>query len=172
MLNALLAEAIPEAIKSGELNLKKPETFVQFLEFTDDHVMSAVMHACLRSRDRGKAYDRALVHRDLPMYLGNLDLTGDASHDDMAVNDERDRYAKSVLGKKRDGELIRTWRVESALLKGGGMPYVLERDKATGGQRLKGPGDAYQIMKWSRERRLPATVKSCHFFVDRDRLNS
>lgn len=170
ILNALLADAIPEAIEEVSIPIKRPKAFIDFLEFTDDHVLSSVIRACLRSEHRDKAYDRALVHRALPLYLGKLDLSGEEGHDKKPVEDEKCRFAREILGSESRASDIRTWSVDSALIKGGGMPHVLVYDKVARRDVLRAPGAPgnYQILEWTRDMKLPAQVKSYHFFVDRN----
>jgi hypothetical protein len=182
MLNALLADAIPEAMEESGIPLKRPRTFIDFVAFTDDLVMSSVLTACLRSEHEGKAYDRALVHRDLPLYLGRIDLPPVDHQQTASLTEQHEaiieaakiRFASEDLGKPSKAGNIRTWSVESALLKGGGMPYVLDHSKGLRRDILRAPAEpgTYQIVEWTKHKKLPAKVESCHFFIDRDQLNS
>jgi HD superfamily phosphohydrolase len=171
ILNALLADAIPEAIESASMTLKRPKAFIDFVELTDDYVMSSVIRVCLRTEQRDKAYDRALVRRTLPLYLGKIDLPGEEVQDkERIIEDQRVRFANEVLGSGDRTQDIRTWSVESALIKGGGMPHVSFFEKGSRQYRLEAPGTpgTYQILEWTKDRKLPAKIESCHFFVDRD----
>jgi len=169
MLNALLAEAIPQAIQDSlNTNLGQPRRFDDFVLFTDDLVMSAVTRACLLRGAADRAYEHALVRRLVPAYLGQVRLQG-TDTDDALVRTERERLAAELGVDVAD---IREWRARSDLLKGGGLPYVLRKNRIGGGVHLLAPGQqgAYQIMEWTSSGELPAKVELMHFFVGRDIL--
>lgn len=171
ILNALLAEAVPEMIEAANIFVKQPKAFIDFVEFTDDLVLSSVIRACLRSVQGDKTYDRALVHRVLPLHLKKLDLSGKPEHDKERIEEEKGRLAQQYLRSESKVSEIRTWSVKSTLIKGG-MPYVLEYDKGKRRDVLKPPGtpEIYQIQDWTKAGKLPVEVESCHFFVDRDSI--
>jgi HD superfamily phosphohydrolase len=168
MLNALLAEAIPQALQDSlSTNLGPPRKFDEFVLYTDDLVMSGVTRACLLGTSANRAYDHALVRRVVPSYLGHLPLLGDDARDGVAVQQERARLALELgIGEQE----IREWKARSDLVKGGGLPYVLRKNRAAGRVELIAPGEqgAYQIVEWTRSGRLPAKVEQMHFFVGRD----
>lgn len=169
MLNALLAEAIPQAIQDSlDTHLGRPRRFDDFVLFTDDLVMSAVTRACLLRGTANRAYEHALVRRLVPAYLGRVRLEG-RDTDDAVVSQERHRLAAEFGVSVED---IREWKARSDLLKGGGLPYVLRKNRSGGGVQLLAPGEqgAYQIMEWTSSGKLPAKVELMHFFVGRDLL--
>src|SRR5664280_1302755 len=73
LLNAMLTEAIPEALEVNEMPLKRPNTLNSYLTFTDDTVMSKVFSYCLSGQGKNRAFANALVHRRLPRYLDAID---------------------------------------------------------------------------------------------------
>jgi deoxynucleoside triphosphate triphosphohydrolase SAMHD1 len=168
MFNALLAEAIPQAIDdSMSTYLGVPRTFDDFVLFTDDLVMSAVTRASVNRRGTARRlYDDALVRRMVPAYLGNIRLSGDEAEDVKAAASEQERLAAEVAVAR---EHVRSWRTRSDLVKGGGLPYVLRKRKAVGEIEVLAPGEegAYQILEWTESGKLPAKVEIMHFFVDR-----
>jgi HD superfamily phosphohydrolase len=168
MLNALLADAIPEAVQdSMNTHLGQPRGFDDFVLFTDDLVMSSVNTACLRGSATGRAYDHALVRRVVPTYLGQLTLQGDDAKDASAVEQERGRLADELRVPSAE---IRHWKARSDLVKGGGLPHVLRKNRTGGQVELHAPGEkgTYQIVEWTRSGKLPAKVEQMHFFVRRD----
>ncbi|HEX6940513.1 MAG TPA: hypothetical protein VF158_13945 [Longimicrobiales bacterium] len=169
ILNALLAEALPEAIASSSVSrIGHPRDFEEFLEFTDDLVMSSVISASLRDKNASRRmYHRALVGRDLPLYLDRIDVTEmDPVARDTAIREKVTEY-ESRLPAARDQ--IRIWPASSALIKGGGLPFVIDQDKLLGERRVlpHTVPDAYQIPRWIEQGKLPANVAHIHFFVDR-----
>jgi HD superfamily phosphohydrolase len=171
MLNALLAEAIPEAIGDGEVILKAPKSFEDFLLFTDDHVMSAVMRACVHTEKlANRAYGRALVHRKLPLYLGCIEVSTEQTGTDEIIEQQK-ILAAEIDVTPTD---IQIWRVESALFKRGGgtMPYIARRNKRTDHEDILPPSEPglYKLQEWCAKKMLPMTIDTCHFFVDREKV--
>lgn len=168
MLNAIVSDALSEAIGSCGFRLKQPKKFVDFLQFTDDHVMSSVIDTCLRESDQNNPAHRALVHRELPIYLGKIDLTGNEEKDTTTVNEHIVNLSEKM---KINQSEIHTWRTESSLIKGGGMPHVIVREQKGNEYiyNLKSPGEPniYQVFSWTEDKRLPAKIESYHFFINR-----
>jgi HD superfamily phosphohydrolase len=173
ILNAMLAEALPEAVKFSSVGIGQPRTLEEFLEFTDYYVMSSVISASLRDSGRSRRmYYRALVARDLPLYLGRIDVTGYTAEEETArTNTEIAKLSELVATKGFNPRTLRHWRAESALIKGGGLPFVLEHDKVRSENQIHSPSDpgAYQLAQWANEGRLPTKIVHVHFFVDRER---
>ncbi|HMJ16211.1 MAG TPA: hypothetical protein VK524_32580, partial [Polyangiaceae bacterium] len=90
------------------------------------------------------------------------------------VEEEKERLAAAHLGSAKNSRLIKTWPAKSDLIKGGGLPYVLQRDKAARRDRFLPPGEpgTYQIHEWTKDEKMPARVEQLHFFADRDHIRS
>lgn len=175
MLNALLAEAIPEALDDNQVNLKQPKTFDDFLLFTDDHVMSAVMTACIHNDKLARrVYARALVHRKLPIYLQCLEIPEAVEGAADPIAAEQANQAKTVLKPPQHPSDIHTWSVQSALLKHGGgtMPYVVRRSKISQQEEVLPPSEIglYKLQEWCEKKMLPMEIHTCHFFVDPEKV--
>ena len=169
VLNALLREALPEVLGESNVPLQEPKSFRDYLDFTDDRVMASVRSACIYQADGDQTtYARALFHRRFPLYLGAKSLTG-GSEDSANIRDHRRELASQHLGSEERYEEIRTSEVTSELIKGGGLPFVHVRDKATGQEVLRAPGDegTYKVNEWTKTGSLPLIVREAHFFVDR-----
>jgi len=170
MLNALLAQAIPEAIDEASVTyFGVPRTIDDFVLFTDDRVMSAVTRASLQSGRKGTVYDDALVSRVLPKYLSAVSLTGKPRADTTQVAAERTRLIDQHCA--RDPSRLREWKTRSDLVKGGGLPHVVRKDKGDNRIEVIAPGSAgaYQVVEWTKSGKLPASVGLHHFFLTRGR---
>ncbi|MEZ4225974.1 MAG: HD domain-containing protein [Polyangiaceae bacterium] len=170
MLNALLAaEAIPQAFADvNKTGLGPPRDLDDFVQFTDDRVMSAIIRACLGKTSPDRAYARALFSRELPLHLGTLPLSGkNNSRTDKRATDARRAALAGDLGVP--AAAIREWKARSDLVKGGGLPWVLRKSKIGGEVEMHALGGSggYQIIGWTDSKRLPAKVELMHFFVDR-----
>jgi HD superfamily phosphohydrolase len=159
ILNELLKDAIQDAVQSSELNLKAPRRFEDFMEFTDDRVMSEVFRACIRQNVRERRYARALVFRDLPKHLGFVNLASGET-----LEGAKERFAKE---RGIDISLLHCAKTKSHLIKGGGLPLIIYTDKNTGAKAFKRPEDTLDVLRWNRNNQLPAVMTRVHFYIDR-----
>lgn len=169
ILNELLRDALPEVLGQSDVPLQEPKSFKDYLDFTDDRVMASVRSACIYQAGGDQTtYARALFRRKFPLYLGARPLTGSAD-DSADLRDHRRELAKEHLGSTDRFTEIRFSTVKSDLVKGGGLPFVQVRDRATGETFLREPGaeQTYKVNEWTKNGDLPITVEEVHFFVDR-----
>jgi HD superfamily phosphohydrolase len=166
MLNALLAQALPEAVQSASVPLGRPKYWEEFLEFTDDFVMSRVVSLSLRQQ-RNSVYKRALVERKLPRYLGCVDLVVDEPEDRRKSFVEAEKRRVAERAGVSPGH-VQCWYTSTTISKRGLLPYVARRDRARSTDEFVPPGaGAYRMNDWVQKGNLPPKIDQAHFFVDR-----
>ncbi len=172
VLNALLADALKAAVEKPGLGIGRPLALEDFISFTDEYVMSSVIDASLRDKHSSRrAYHQTLVGRELPRYLGRLDITEvDHAERETLTDSRTQQFVERLRQAGVPDPKVRHWSTESTLLKGTGLPFVLERDKIGGADYPPAPAsdpDTYQIPHWCESGRLPASSTYLHFFTDR-----
>lgn len=128
-LNGVLALVLPQA--EADDRFDRPESYEEYLTFTDDYVMSNLFRIAFRGTLKNEPYARALVYRQLPMYLGNSDLA------DFGYEKEKENLADAVnaatKSKATDAKLpeadIISATHSSSFVKVGKLPSVLTYDR-------------------------------------------
>ncbi len=140
-LNTVLSEAIQDAV--GEDRIDPPSTEAQFLQFTDDYVMSKVISGCLKgSKLQEATYTKVLVDRRFPRHLG-CKILDVPNEDDPAAEKAALETAKKVAATEKATQLgisvkdLRTYLAKSVLLKGA-TPTLVTYDRATGTKAPRG----------------------------------
>lgn len=173
ILNALLADALHEAAKRPSVaEVGRPHSWPEFISFTDAHVISRVISASLADPHADKRmYHKALVDRDIPLYLGSIALPEDEDDAQNQIENRKQKLRVAVDKQGYDPETVSQWISESHLIKGGGLPFVIRKDKLTGKRSILEPTarGAFQIPRWTREGKMPAVTSHAHFFVDREK---
>lgn len=117
-LNSLLEEAIQKATEDGILT--PPSSYREFLTFTDDSIMAAVIPISLAGSLENTPYAHTLVNRRLPAWLDMLVHPSTAE-----VHARRESLASE---KSVPLEFIRTAESRSNFVKEGPLPVLIERD--------------------------------------------
>lgn len=164
-LNAMLREALPEAIKDTQVGFKRPVTFEDFVEFTDDHVMSSIFSVCSRYGHKDTIYGKALVHRVFPLHVGTRDLSGPLS-----AEQKQELQAEKAVELGWDptaaDEVIVSEAV-SELIKPGPLPYLVSHSKGTDRTSLEPFDNRSAMLRDIKSERLPRLHRRLHFFIDR-----
>ena len=157
-LNAVLGEAMEAAVLEAHLSI--PQSPEEYVEFTDDHVMSKVVSACLRGELKDRPYAKALVrHRHLPVLVQTLRQDGAKRRNQKSVDKARAAKADELRIQTTD---IRVGWAESHLIKEAPLPTILSWDRSTG----RSVAESFPT------RSLLGTLRTsqrlAHLFVDRD----
>jgi HD superfamily phosphohydrolase len=149
-LNVLLRKAIEDAITDKQI--KRPRTPIDYLEFTDDLVMSNIFSASLRKNLSSKTYTKALTDRRVPQQLDEFDVGDKQSW--------RIEVVARQFGLKADQVLM--GEAKSEFVKGTSpLPKVIGVDRLTN-QRDVQPFDLASI------KNIPLSYHRIHLFADRD----
>lgn len=163
-LNAMLKDALPEAIQSFAIGLKQPLDYEDFIVFTDDLVMSAVFSVCNNPAHRNTTYARALVHRDLPLHLGAEDLK--LGEGEQRIAQLRQEKARKISADPTFERKIISWEARSDLVKAGPLPLIMMVGKTDHVPHYQAFWDR-SIISELVVKKLPCVHQRVHFFVDR-----
>jgi HD superfamily phosphohydrolase len=164
-LNRTLQLALPEGM--GDVKeLNPPRSYPEYLEFSDDFVLSKIFSLCFHEKRLGeKSYARLLARREVPEHLGELRLptaTSDPESPEMMA--ERDRLANErgvdpskVLFALSDNEIIKKGLLPRVLVENSSGGFGLESYESRSSLFPSAEGAAPP---------LPARYATIHFFID------
>jgi hypothetical protein len=154
----------------GDLQeLNPPTKDHEYLEFTDDFVLSKIFSLCFRDKRLGTTnYARLLARREVPEHLGELRLsalTTDPNASEVVA-------ASHALAKKRgiDPSKVLFAPTANEIVKKGPLPSVIV-DGGSGAVELatyQSKSSLFPITDGDAPAPLPARYVVWHFFTDRD----
>jgi len=166
-LNRTLQLALPEAM-SEIPNLDPPRSYNQYLEFTDDFVLSKIFSLCFHEKKQGeKGYARLLARRQVPEHLFELRLpTATSDPESPQVLAKRDELAAA---RKVEADKVLFAPSANDVIKKGLLPLVFL--KRTGAFELEPYASRSSLYPFGEgEAAIPPRYAMVHFFMDRHDL--